>query len=153
METGVSKVGICVDNIGWWVKFEKYARRVGLDYEVFEIERGDWIGRVREFSGVVWRPNLDPPFCEEAKEKIFFMEHFLRKRVFPNWATFWHYDNKRAQAYFFDLYDVATPRTFCSYSRSESLDFIDSTQFPVVSKSTGGAGSEGVRLLPRRDAR
>src|SRR5262245_22007624 len=93
------RIGIAIDKTGWWSKYEELAKAMDLDHEVFEIERSDWLERTKRFACVLWRPNLDPPYCDEAREKIYFIEQFLQKRVFPNWSTFWHYDNKRAQAY------------------------------------------------------
>lgn len=144
------RLGIAMDNMGWWVKLEEYARAADVVCEVFEIERSDWLDRVQSFTHIVWRPNLDPPFCEEAKEKIYYIERILGKRIFPNWATFWHYDNKRAQAYFFATHKIPSPKTFVSYSREEACDVGSNTPLPLVSKNAGGAGSQGVRLLSNR---
>ena len=144
------RLGIAMDKHGWWRRFAETGRALDLCCEVFEIERSDWLQRARRCEAVIWRPNLDAPYCEEAREKIYFLEHVLGKRVFPNWSTFWHYDNKRAQAYLFETLQVPTPRTFVSYSLSETLAYIDRATFPLVSKGAGGASAEAVHLL--RDA-
>ncbi len=143
----VAKLGICVDNAAWYMKLAKYAKEAGLDHETIEMERSDWMDKVRPCSVLLWRPNLDPPYCEEGKEKIYFLETFLQKRVVPNWATFWHYDNKRAQAYFFEAAAIPTPRTWVSYSREDAIKAVGEMTFPVVSKTAGGAASTNVRLL------
>ncbi|MFQ5494337.1 MAG: RimK family alpha-L-glutamate ligase [Phycisphaerae bacterium] len=151
-------LGIAWDKIGWWVKLEQFAREMELDCEVFEMERSDWLSRVRDYRAVLWRPNLDPPYCQEAREKIYLLEHHLHKRIFPNWATFWHYDNKKAQAYLMDQSGIPTPACFVSYSEKEAYERLAGMTLPVVSKSAGGASSEAVRLLRtpadvRRDIR
>jgi len=120
---------------------------------MIEMERSDWMEHVKPCSVVLWRPNLDAPFCEEGKEKVFFLESLLGKRVVPNWATFWHYDNKRAQAYFCKAAGIPIPRTWISFSRTEAAELIRDVSFPVVSKTAGGAASAHVRLLrTARDA-
>ena len=96
-------LGIAWDKTGWSRRYAEFAQAAGIDFDVFEMERSDWIEVVRSYQVIIWRANLDPPFCEEAKEKIYLMERFLGRRVVPNWDTFWHYDNKRAQAYLFGL--------------------------------------------------
>lgn len=146
-----SLLGIAVDKTGWWRRFEDAARVLGLRSEVFEIERADWIERVGRYGYVLWRPNLDPPFGEEAKEKIFFLENQLGLRVFPNWSTFWHYDNKRAQAYFFRRHGVPSPETFVSYDAEDARAELERRALPLVSKRAGGASSDEVRAL--RDMR
>lgn len=141
------RLGIAIDHLGWWMKFEEYARGLGIDHAVFEIERSDWLDEIDACDYVLWRPNLDPPFCEQAKEKIFFIERYMGKRVVPNWSTFWHYDNKRAQYYFFREHSIRVPWTFVSFSEEESTRILSEVSFPLVSKSCGGAASSGVRLL------
>lgn len=145
-------LGIAVDKTGWWRLFEKTAQELGLLSEVFEIERSDWIERVSRYGYVLWRPNLDPPFGDEAKEKIFFLESHLGLRVFPNWSTFWHYDNKRAQAYFFRRYRVPSPETFVSFLEEDARAYLESRALPLVSKRAGGASSDEVRSLADRRA-
>ena len=140
-------LGIAVDKTGWWQLFEKTALELGLRCELFEIERSDWLERVSRYRYVLWRPNLDSPFGEEAKEKIFFMESQLGRRVFPNWSTFWHYDNKRAQAYFFRQHGVPSPETFVSFQEADARAYLERRALPLVSKRAGGASSDEVRAL------
>jgi glutathione synthase/RimK-type ligase-like ATP-grasp enzyme len=140
-------LGIAWDKIGWWRRYAEFAQSAGIDFEVFEMERSDWPSVVRGFQVILWRANLDPPFCEEAKEKIYFMEHYLGQRVVPNWDTFWHYDNKRAQAYLFELQDIPSPWTFISHSCPEADTRVSELKYPVVSKRADGASSDNVRLL------
>ncbi|MEX2222742.1 MAG: hypothetical protein WEG40_13175 [Candidatus Rokuibacteriota bacterium] len=141
-------LGIARDKTGWWRRYAEFARAAGIDFEIFEMERSAWVDTVKRFQVVLWRANLDPPFCEEAKEKIYFIEHFLGRRVVPNWNTFWHYDNKRAQAYLFELQGIPSPPTFVSYSQSEAKIFVHTAGFPLVSKRADGAASSNIRSLP-----
>jgi glutathione synthase/RimK-type ligase-like ATP-grasp enzyme len=143
-------LGIAWDKTGWWRRYAEFAESAGIDFEIFEIERSDWIAAINQFQVILWRPNLDSPFCDEAKEKIYFVERFLGRRVIPNWDTFWHYDNKRAQAYLFRLQGIPTPWTMVSYSYPEARAQVSTVQYPVVSKRAGGAASENVRLLSSR---
>ncbi len=140
-------LGIAADHLGWSGRFAQFAAERHIQHELFVIERGDWLDTVKRFDAILWRPNLDSPYCEEAREKIYFLETSLGKHVFPNWDTFWHYDNKRAQHYFFRTHGIRTPETFVSFSEEESLEAIERMCFPIVSKTSGGAGSTGVRLL------
>jgi len=141
------RLGIAWDKMGWWRRYAEFAKTARMDFEVFEMERSTWIDTVRKFQVILWRANLDPPFSEEAKEKIYFIERFLGLRVVPNWNTFWHYDNKRAQSYLFALQGIPSPSTFVSYSQSEAHEATTSLGFPFVSKRADGAASSNVRLL------
>jgi glutathione synthase/RimK-type ligase-like ATP-grasp enzyme len=140
-------VGIARDAKGWFERFEQYGRDLGLMCEVFDIGRSDWLSRVPKYACVVWRPSFEHPWLEQAREKIYFMETQLKIRVFPNWNTFWMYDNKKAEAYLLRELEVPRPETFVSYCRDECDEYLGICKFPIVSKTSGGAGSSGVRLL------
>lgn len=140
-------LGIAWDKTGWWRRYAEFATHARIDFEVFEMEQSNWAAEVRGYQLLLWRANLDPPFREEAAEKVYFIERCLGRRIVPNWNTFWHYDNKRAQAYLFALQGIPSPWTFVCFSRVEAEAQIPALQFPVVSKRSGGAGSENVRLL------
>jgi glutathione synthase/RimK-type ligase-like ATP-grasp enzyme len=135
------------DQLGWWQGFKTAAEDRGMKHRLVDMERSDWLTSLEGCDLVLWRPNLDAPYCEEAKEKIYFLERVRNIRVIPNWNTFWHYDNKRAQAYLFQAYGIPTPRTFVSYSQEETLSAIPRLAFPLVSKSASGAGSSRVHLV------
>ncbi len=140
-------LGIAIDGQGWHERFEYYAQEFGLHFEIFDIGNSNWTDTVSKYVAILWRPNALSPWLEQAREKIFFMENFMNLRVFPNWKTICTYDNKKAQAYFFGYHNIPTPDTFVSYSLQECEEYILNCNFPIVSKASGGAGSEGVRLL------
>jgi glutathione synthase/RimK-type ligase-like ATP-grasp enzyme len=146
----MARLGICVDHVGWWRRYEEFAEAAGIPFEHIDIERHDWLQKARAFDIILWRPNLDPPFCEEAKEKIYLLERVLGKRVYPNWSTFWHYDNKRAQAYLFDIHGIPTPRTIVSFDPEEAELLAREIPLPIVAKCSTGAASSSVHLVRSR---
>jgi hypothetical protein len=147
------RLGICWDKNGWWHKYVHFCHALGIECGTLRLEASDWLERIESYTHILWRPNLEAPYFEEAREKLFFMETILRKRTFPNWSTFWHYNNKRAQYYLFRASGIPTPPTFISYQESEVKAALPGMSFPVVSKSAEGAASSAVRLLQhRRDA-
>ncbi len=140
-------LAIAYDTAGWWKKYAEFSDKLHVSYDIFDIERSDWIEKIKDASLVLWRPNLDSPYLQEAKEKIYFIDKILQKRIIPNWSTFWHYDNKRAQIYLAAFQDLRFADTFVSFSRDEALDYAASATYPLVSKTSGGASASGVRLL------
>lgn len=140
-------VGIAKDGRNWHERFEHGARDLDIPYEIFDIGVSDWMSQVNKYACVVWRPNTDPPWLEHGLEKIHFMETELGIRCFPNWRTLSYYDNKRSQSYFFKLHNVPTPNTFVSYCPDECESFLRQCTYPIVSKTAGGSGSRGVKLI------
>lgn len=54
-------------------------------------------------------------------------------------------------AYFLQAEDLPHPKTFISYSKDESLAFIESCTLPLVFKSKNGAGSTSVEIVRTRE--
>jgi glutathione synthase/RimK-type ligase-like ATP-grasp enzyme len=82
-----------------------------------------------------------------ARQLLFAFEH-AGIRVFPDFKTGWHFDDKVGQKYLFEALsiDERIP-TWIFYSKSEALSWARETTFPKVFKLRGGAGSQNVRLV------
>ena len=67
--------------------------------------------------------------------------------VFPNDASYWHYDNKLAQYFLFRSLEIPSSPTSIFYSAPEALSWARQTTYPKVWKLKSGAGSSNVRLV------
>lgn len=132
-------------NTKWWIKFAEVLESKKILYRLIDVERNNWISQVSDLEHIIWRPNLSEPYFSQAKEKLVFLEKYMNKKVFPNYDTFWHYNNKNAQSYLATIYEIPFPTTLVSYSYDEIMEFLKSTQYPIVSKSKGGSASRNVR--------
>ena len=72
------------------------------------------------------------------------------KKVFPDFNTCWHFDDKVGQKVFIGGYrcPVSLPSVF--YSKKKAIEWAKNTTFPKVFKLRGGAGSANVRLVRTR---
>jgi glutathione synthase/RimK-type ligase-like ATP-grasp enzyme len=119
-----------------------------LQYAVVDLRAHDWIERVAPYDVVLWNPqNMGPISALQFKEKVYFLEQFLGKRVCPNYRSVWHYESKIAQSYVFAVEGVPTPATIVSFDFEDARALLEQTTYPVVAKKSFGAGSENVRLL------
>jgi glutathione synthase/RimK-type ligase-like ATP-grasp enzyme len=134
-------------NTNWWKKFSEILIERKIPYKIVEIEKDDWIEQISECKFVIWRPNLNEPFLDQAKEKIYIIEKVIRKKIYPNLDTFWHYDNKNSEYYLGKIEKIKMPEGFVSYSYEDTLQYLRKCKYPIVSKSKGGAKSKNVRLL------
>lgn len=81
-----------------------------------------------------------------AKEILFSLEH-AGVKVYPNWETQWHFDNKVAQKYLLEAIDAPLVPSYVFYDREKALKWAKSTSYPKVFKLKGGAGSKNVLLV------
>lgn len=139
-------------SICYWEKYRKFLEHNRFQYEFLEIDRRDWIERVKKYDLILWHPYGDPSTLDNAKSKIFFMEKHLGKKCYPPYREIWYYEDKVRLAYLFELHDLPLVKTFITNDRKEAMDFIKEAKYPFVSKIRTGAGSRGVELIPNRKA-
>lgn len=139
--------GLVINEKNYWGEgFETALKKRNLTYKKIEIDRDDWLDQVADVQNIITRFPLK--FADEGKEKLYVLESILKKNVYPNQATFWHYDNKNAQKYLSQINkNIPLPKSFVSYSYKDALNYLKSASYPIVSKSSHGASSKNVRLL------
>src|SRR5690606_35268628 len=88
-----------------------------------------------------------------AKQLLFALEQG-NMRVYPDFNTGWHFDDKVGQKYLLESVGAPLIPTEVFYSREESYKWASATTFPKVFKLRGGAGSSNVKLVrTEREAR
>lgn len=153
MSVAPLKIAVCRDNGHWDEGFavaleSRIDRRAPVEYGIVDIATHDWIERLAPYDVVLWNPQFMGPFAaSQFKEKVYFLEQFCGKRVFPNYRSVWHFESKIAQSYIFASQEVPTPQTFVSFDREDAWSLLKQSTYPLVAKKSFGASSENVRLL------
>jgi len=132
----------------WACKFACFLKQEGVDCDIVEMDKSDWIDRLKPYDILIWKPRfMGPRSSQIIKEKIFFIQYFMKKRVYPNYETVWHFDSKIAQSYIFKHQRIKSPHTFVSFDYNEAIHQARKQRYPVVLKESGGASSSGVSLI------
>ena len=84
-----------------------------------------------------------------ARQILFSLEHSGFK-VFPDFNTAWHFDDKAGQKYLFEALDLPMVRSYVFVDRTTALTWAENTAFPKVFKLRGGAGSANVKLASNK---
>lgn len=85
-----------------------------------------------------------------AKQLLFSLQ-VAGKKVFPDFNTCWHFDDKIGQFYLFNAIGAPFVPSYVFYTEHEALDWINNTSFPKVFKLRGGASSANVKLIYSKD--
>lgn len=81
-----------------------------------------------------------------AKQLLFALEHTGFK-VFPDFKTGWHFDDKVAQKFLFERIGAPLVPTYIFLNKNDALQWIKTQSFPKILKLRGGAGSKNVKLV------
>lgn len=110
----------------------------------------DLIDQLKDCKAVMWHFNQGNHKDNIiAKQILFALEHTGFK-VFPDFNTAWHFDDKVAQKYLFEKIGAPIVPTYVFFNKQEALTWARESTFPKVFKLRGGAGSQNVQLVKTR---
>jgi glutathione synthase/RimK-type ligase-like ATP-grasp enzyme len=118
-----------------------------INYKIVNAFDSDIITNVKDCDALMWHHHhAEFKDVLTAKRILFALEHAGIK-VFPDFNTGWHFDDKVAQKYLLEAIDAPLVPSFVFYDKQKALDWVNTTTFPKVFKLKGGAGSANVKLV------
>lgn len=132
---------------GFHPRWASYCEQKGIPFKRVNCHATDIIDQLRDCSGLLWHHGqLTPGDLVAAKAILSALEHTGFK-VFPDWRTGWHFDDKLAQKYLLEAIGAPLVPTWVFLDHDSALEWVNSTTYPKVFKLRGGAGSSNVRLV------
>lgn len=124
-----------------------YCEEQGIDYKIVNAFDTDIIQQVSDCDVFMWHHH-HAQFKDvlTAKRILFALEH-AGVKVFPDFKTGWHFDDKVAQKYLLEAIGAPLVPSYVFYDKQEALKWASKTSFPKVFKLKGGAGAANVRLI------
>ena len=137
-------------SLGFAERWIAYCEENGIRYKIVNCYENDIVEQVADCDALMWHHNhASPKDVKFAKQLLFSLEQ-AGKKVFPDFNTTWHFDDKAGQKYLLEAVQAPFVPTFVFYSKQSALQWVKSTSFPKVFKLTKGAGSANVRLVKTR---
>ncbi len=141
------KLAIHNSTFGFHPRWIAYCVKKGIPFKLVNCYANDLIEQLKDCNALMWHFNQGNHSDNIiAKQILFALEHTGFK-VFPNFYTAWHFDDKVAQKYLFEAMGAPLVSSFVFFDKREALGWANKTTFPKVFKLRGGAGSQNVRLV------
>jgi len=141
-----------VEQGGYAKRWEDALQRRGVTVKPLDLLGTDPLGQVAGCDGVMWHWYHYPHEVRMAALPILrVIEEQMQIPVFPNMATCWHYDDKIAQSYLLPSLDIPQPKTWVFWRKVDALAWCQQAEYPVVAKSSVGAGSSNVLLIHKEE--
>jgi glutathione synthase/RimK-type ligase-like ATP-grasp enzyme len=127
-----------------------YCLQNGIKYKIVNCYDNDITLQLEDCDALMWH------FYQASPKDVLFAKQLLYsiqtagKRVFPNFNTCWHFDDKIGQKYLLEAIEAPLIPTYVFYDKKEALDWAKNSAFPKVFKLRGGASSDSVRLVRSR---
>lgn len=144
------KIAIHHKENGFSSKWIDYCKTNQIDYKVVNCYDNDIIDNVKDCDAFMWHFNHS-----NTKDVLFAKQllYSLQKsgiKVFPDFNTAWHFDDKVGQKYLLESVGAPLVPTYVFYDKNRALEWVQETEFPKVFKLRRGAGSAHVKLVKGR---
>jgi glutathione synthase/RimK-type ligase-like ATP-grasp enzyme len=127
-----------------WIE---YCEAKGISYKLVDCYRTDIIQHLSDCDALMWHFNHKSPKASKFAKQFLFSVMASGKKVFPDYNTTWHFDDKVGQKYLLEALGAPLVPAYIFYSRKEAQEWASQTNYPKVFKLRNGAGSENVRLV------
>ena len=121
-----------------------------IEFKLVNAYEPDIIDQLKEFNIFLWHfSHGDYRDMIFAKSLLFSLSQRGLK-VFPNFNTCWHFDDKIAQKYLIESLNIPFINTWIFYSKEDTMKWIEANTFPKVFKLRCGASSSNVILIKNK---
>lgn len=127
-------------------KWIQYCEKQGINYKVVNCYANDIIEQLEDCDALMWHFNQSSPKDVLFAKELIYALQTAGKKVFPDFNTAWHFDDKVAQKYLLEALDVPLVPSHVFYDKQSAIEWVEDTSFPKVFKLRRGAGSAHVKL-------
>lgn len=127
-----------------WVS---YCEKKGIDYKLVNCYTSDIMRQLADCDALMWHFSQNSPKDFLFAKQLIYSVEAAGKKVFPDFHTAWHFDDKVGQKYLLEAIDAPLVPTWVFYDKKEALQWARSISYPKVFKLRGGAGSQNVKLV------
>lgn len=130
-----------------WIEYCKHS---GIEFKIVDCYSTNIINDLNDCAVLLWHHfQTSPKSVLISKQILFALEH-SGKRVFPDFLTEWHFDDKLGQKYLLEAIGAPLVSCVAFYDKKKALMWAEKAYFPKVFKLRGGAGSSNVELIKSR---
>lgn len=130
-----------------WIE---YCKEKSIPYKIVNCYDTDIIQQLDDCDALMWNWNQTDYRSVLVARQLTLSLQEIGKKVFPDFKTSWHHDDKVAQKYLLESIGAPLVKTHVFYNKKEAEQWLDTTSFPKVWKLRGGAGSLNVELVKSR---
>lgn len=131
-----------------------YCDEKGIPWKMVDCYDNSILEQLADCNALMWHINQNNPKELLFAKQLIYSLGFYGKKVFPDFNTVWHFDDKVGQKYLLEAIKAPIPDTEVFYDKFQATTWAKSTKYPIVFKLRSGAGSQNVRLVNNfREAR
>lgn len=147
-------VALVKDKTQYYTIFQPVLEEYGFQVKLYDVWQENQLETMLHdsFDAFIWRAKHNPPIRKLARRFLYFFNQEMHLPTYPDWHSYWHYDDKIAQSLIFQKFDIPSPKTHVFVNKDRALEFTAQTDYPIIYKCAHGAGSSNVGMLKNEKA-
>lgn len=147
-------VAMVKDKTQYYTIFQPVLEEFGFQVKLYDVWQENQLDAMLydSFDAFIWRAKHNPSIRKLARRYIYFFNQEMQLPTYPDWHSYWHYDDKIAQSMLFQKYDIPSPKTRVFVCKDKALHFAEDAEYPLIFKCAHGAGSSNVGMLKNKKA-
>ncbi len=141
------KIGIGQAYNGEHKAYRKYAKELGIDAHLFDIDTARWLDNFKEADAYIWHADSKEENYRVIHDRVYLIEKILKKPVFPDMNMYFAYGDKIKEDDIFKVHNVPTPKTYITYKKDTALSIIKKIKYPFILKDAHGYGGFHVHKI------
>ena len=141
------KIAIHKSSWGFAPEWIAYCERNKIPFKIVNCYDSNIIDQLQDCDILLWHHHHSSAKDVLFAKGLLFALQQAGKKVFPDFNTGWHFDDKVGQKYLLEAIAAPMVKTDIFYDKGSAFDYIQKTSFPKVFKLRGGAGSANVKLI------
>lgn len=129
-----------------------YCKENSITYKEVNCYDSDIIAQLKDCDALMWHHHHGNYRDVLVANPILFSLEQAGVRVFPDFTTTWHFDDKVAQKYLLEAINAPLVPSYVFYDKKTALKWAKKTNYPKVFKLKGGASAENVSLVNNKRA-
>ncbi len=132
---------------GFSERWIKYCKENKISYKIVNCYDSNIVEQLKDCYALMWHHHHSNYKDVLFAKQLLFSVQMSGKKVFPDFTTGWHFDDKVGQKYMLECIGAPLVPSYVFYSKKEALHWIEQATFPKVFKLRGGAGAANVKLV------
>lgn len=148
------RIAVQMPGAGFERRWPEFLRAHGAEPVPVDLRSPTGRSALNGCHGVMWHWMHTPADKQMAADALWVIEHEYRLPIFPDQATRWSFDDKIAQALWFEALGLPVAKSWVFGDATAAEDWASRATYPLVAKTSTGAGSTGVhRIASASEAR
>ncbi len=124
-----------------------YCEENNIAFKIVNCYDSDIVFQLDDCNALMWHHHHGNYKDVLFAKQLLYSVQVAGKKVFPDFNTTWHFDDKVGQKYLLESIGAPLVPSYVFYSKKDALNWIETTTFPKVFKLRGGAGAANVKLI------